>query len=106
MTRAKVKPITPREVGARHAETLPGEVVEAFNELIAANWKGDSATVLLKEAAALIAAKAAVSEKLVYSRGWLDVEELFRKAGWEVEYDKAGHGETYFDAYFRFTRKR
>lgn len=40
----------------------------------------------------------------VFERGYLDIEETYRKAGWSVVYDKPGYNETY-DAFYTFTRK-
>lgn len=40
----------------------------------------------------------------VFKKGWLNVEYLFRAAGWEVQYDKPGYNETY-EAYFTFSKK-
>lgn len=45
-----------------------------------------------------------VTQAQIFDNGWLDVEELYREAGWAVEYDKPGHGETY-PARFEFKRQ-
>ena len=40
----------------------------------------------------------------VFKNKWLDVEEVYRKAGWKVEYDKPGYCEDY-EAYFVFEKR-
>ena len=37
--------------------------------------------------------------------GWLDVEGIYRKAGWDVEYDSPGYCEDY-PATFKFRKKK
>ena len=100
------KPITPGEVCKAKKDSLPDEVLEAFNELIAKHWDGSSATIRQKEVVALIKSKLDLKRHdQIYARGWLDVEDVYRKAGWTVTYDKPGYCESY-EATFRFSRKR
>ncbi len=98
------KPITPSEVNKKKVELLPDAVLEAFNELIAENWDGVSSTVLQKTVVERIVSKGYSSDQ-VFDNHWLDVEDVYRGAGWKVEYDKPGYCESY-DAYFVFRKKR
>jgi len=102
---AKVKPITPAEVVKKKQETLPDGVIEAFNEAIAENWDGRSSTVLQKHVVTKIAKKLKVGPAKIFDKGYLDVESIFRKAGWDVEYDKPAYNEDY-EASFKFRKKR
>jgi len=40
----------------------------------------------------------------MYDKGWMDVEDAYRKAGWDVDFDKPGYNETY-EANFTFSKK-
>ena len=103
-----VKPITPREVVGKKQESLPDEVIEAFNELIAENWEGSSSRIKQIKAVAKIREKflpKRITAKKMFDNNWLDVEDVFRKAGWDVEYDKPGFNETY-EPIFEFSKKR
>ena len=40
----------------------------------------------------------------IFDNHWLDVEDLYRKNGWKVDYDKPGYNESY-NAYFVFSAK-
>lgn len=97
------KPITPKEVTLLKVSTIPDEIFEAFNELIVENFDGRSACFSEKKVVALIVKKG-ISSKDAYGNHWLDVEPIYRKAGWKVEYDKPGYNESY-DATFTFSKK-
>lgn len=98
-------PITPAEVGRFKLDIPPPEVIDVFNELIAAHWDGSSATVAQRHALDRIAIEMGVEFKSpdagpkwtaeVLSKGWLNIEALYESAGWKVTYDKPGYNETY-----------
>lgn len=93
-----VQAITPSEVDQAKADALPDFVLEIFNNLIVLNWNGHSARITKTEAVdALLAA--APDGTTTIDMNWLDVEPIYRKAGWEVNYDKPGYNETYEGSY-------
>lgn len=98
-----VKPITPEEVVDKKKNQMPNFVFEAFNELIAKNYSGNSATVKQDDAVALIMEKGDIDRQSVFDRSYLDVEDIYRDAGWKVEYDKPAYCETYA-ATFKFSK--
>lgn len=105
-----MKPITPAEVVKRKVELMPAGVIEAFNDLIAERWDGHSASVKQNDAVVAVMAKLKQSmpdlkREDLFEKHWLDVEDLFRKAGWSVAYDKPGYNEDY-DAYWVFKPKK
>lgn len=99
----KVRPIKPSEVGERKASNFPGEVFEAFNEMIAAKFSDREATFTQKEVVALMVQKGLNGDE-IFKKGWLDVEEAYEAAGWKVEFDQPGFNET-FTATFTFKRR-
>ena len=96
-------PIKPKEVQDKKLASIPEEVYEAFNELIVDNWDGKSASVSQKSASVLVARALDITEQDVYLRHLLDVEDVYRKAGWKVVYDKPGYNEDY-EAFFVFSK--
>ena len=94
-----IEPITPKQ--ALIEKKMPDEVIEVFNELIKINFNGKTSKFLAKEAARLIASKMEISVDEVFNRKLLDVELVYQKKGWKVEYDQPGYNENY-DAYFTF----
>lgn len=97
------KPITPKEVVSLKKTLIPDAVIESFNELIAENFSNGSSGFLTKKVVARMVSKG-LKEKEIYDNGWLDVEDLYRKAGWEVSYDNPAYNEDY-DASFSFSKK-
>jgi hypothetical protein len=94
------KPIKPGDVEAAQASTFPGEVFDAFNELIAENYSGGRAAFKQKDAVARIKQKLLlVEEGEIFRRGWLNVEPAYRNEGWDVEYDAPGYCESYAATY-------
>ena len=97
----KVKPITPDEVVETRRDTLPDEVLAAFNELIAQNFSEYAATFSQDEVVKLIVSKMGCSRQRVFDERWLNVEDIYRGSGWDVEYDKPGYNESYPTITFR-----
>lgn len=99
-----IEPIKPQDLAAGIVHAAPPFVVEAFNDLITANFLNGRARFTQKEVIAKIMTKVTVPQEAIYKNGWLNVEALYRSQGWGVEYDKPGYNESY-DAYFVFTSK-
>lgn len=99
-----IAPITPIKALQAKQESIPDFVIEAFNELIikGMNTSG-SVCIKQKDVVALITSKQQISSNAIYSSGWLDVENIYRSAGWNVEYDSPGYNESY-DATFTFSK--
>lgn len=99
-----ILPITPKEAAQRAVDDIPDLVVEAFNEAIIENLKGNSAAFTQDYVIDKITKKLDISRELIFERRYLDAEALYEAAGWKVEYDKPGFNESY-KANFKFTRK-
>lgn len=97
-----VKPVTPKE--AKENKYIPDAVIEAFNTLITANLKGNIAHFTQSEVVKIVLSKTNYSRDDLFNNGWMDVEPLFEKAGWDVRYDKPGYNESY-PATFTFKAK-
>lgn len=95
-----VKPIRPDEIVEGKQNSLPDSVLETFNALISENWDGHSSRILQRDVVDRIKRKMDTDH---FKTSWLDVESIYRKAGWDVEYDKPGFNESY-DASFTFTK--
>lgn len=96
-----VKPITPDEILDARQAIIPDEVITVFNEMIVENWRDGYADVDQDDVVTRIAARMNVERQVIFDKGWIDIEPIFRKAGWKVMYDKPGYCESY-DAYFEF----
>jgi len=97
-------PITPQEVVKAKKDASPDEVIQVVNRLIGKNWNGHSATIKQDDIVADLASRLDVPRQKVFDELWLEFEDLYRKAGWKVTYDKPGYNETY-PATFEFRKK-
>jgi len=98
-----VRPITPSEVAGLQKELLPPEVLESFNRFIGENLLEGYAEVRQDDVVNDLVARG-INRAEIFSRGWLNVEDIYREAGWNVEYDKPGYNESY-PATFMFSVK-
>lgn len=101
-------PITPEEAADyKRTVVIPEKVFEAFNELIATHWNGRTARFRQDDVVRLILKKygrsKTVTRPSIFANHWLDVEPIYREAGWKVVYDSPAYNETY-DATFEFSK--
>lgn len=96
-----VQPLKPSEILPAKLELMPDEVMQVFNDLIAVNFTRGKARVLQKDVVNRLVALGH-SANDIYKNHWLDVEGIYKTAGWKVIYDKPAYNETY-DAYFEFS---
>lgn len=100
------KPISPSDVEKLKHKTMPPAVIDIFNDLIASSYLNGVAFVRQGDVVKkILYSIPGVEVKDIWDNGWLNVEDLFRKAGWAVEYDKPGFNESY-EATFKFSRPR
>lgn len=101
-----MKPISPKDAKLKKLASIPDEVIAAFNETIIAHMSQGQSCFTQKEVVQLAYSKLKASGSTItiqgiYNNHWLDVEPMYRKEGWKVEYDKPGYNEDY-EASFTF----
>jgi hypothetical protein len=96
-----VQPISPGQV---RAAPKPYEVIQVFNELIQKHWDGDRAVVKQDDAVGMIMERMDISHSEMIEARYLDVEEVYREAGWKVHYDKPGYNENPYPRTFTFRK--
>lgn len=112
-----VKPLSPGQVA--ETKQIPHEVISTVNELLQEKFNGHScwlgqdevidwALQKFKESGGATFnsryEKVEVTRQMLFDRGWLNFEVLFRAHGWDVMYDKPGYNETY-PANWKFTSR-
>lgn len=96
------KPIKPSEVAALKAKFIPDRVFDTCNTMIIQHYASGGALIYQKEVVTALIAKG-FSEDEIFSRGYLNVEETYRKEGWLVTYDDSLSAfEQYDGAIFSF----
>ena len=107
-----VKPIKPSEVVKE--VNIPDFIIEAVNKLIKEKWNGFEAKIYQDDILEIVAVRqkdpdaeddGRPTREEVFKNHWLDIEDLYRKQGWNVVYDKPAYCETY-KAYFIFSKKK
>jgi hypothetical protein len=106
-----VQPLTPSDVVSHKQLAMPDEVISSFNELIAQHYINGRAKIKQEDVVILLLSKLMkahpdkeVTRASIFHNNWLDVEDIYRKAGWSVVYDKPGYNENYAPT-FTFERK-
>lgn len=98
-----IGPVRPEEAEALCTEQIPETVFEVFNGLIAQNLQRGEATVLQDDVLEQLQERG-FNRAEVFRQKWLDVEESYREAGWQVKYDRPVYwGGENFKAYFQFS---
>ena len=96
------KPITPDEVASAKRAHIPDAVFDAFNAEIAAAFTAGSATVKQDKVVQRLI-DGGMERREIFDKGYLNVEEVYRDAGWNVTYDKPAYNESY-SAFFVFKK--
>ncbi len=99
-----MEPIRPEQVVDTKMKLVPTTVIKVFNDLISQNFSEGRAIVKQDHVVALLIADGLTNSDIFANR-WLDIEDMYRKYGWEVEYDKPGYNEGY-PATFTFTKRK
>ena len=95
-----IKPVSPNEI----TPLIPDFVINVVNRLLQKKWNGTSAIILQETIInEIINDQPNISREEIFDNGWLNFEDIYRKVGWDVEYDKPGYCESY-KAYFKFTK--
>jgi hypothetical protein len=97
-------PITPDEVVEVKRTVIPEDVIEAVNKLIAQHWDGHRSRFTVDQAVMAIKARTGFSRTALFDLHYLNFEEIYRAAGWDVVYDQPAYDETY-PANYTFTRQ-
>lgn len=99
-----MKPITPEEASRQAGDHIPDFVFEAVNNLIKKHFCHGKITIKQSEIVQEIIRLGNLhSDSQIFAEKWLDFEQAYRNAGWNVVYDKPGHNESY-DAFFVFSK--
>lgn len=94
------KPIKPEEILDRKADVIPDAMFQAINELIALNWNGNEAKFrqddLIERYLEIIGENNLQSSRdIIFKNHYLDFEDIYRREGWNVRYDKPAYNEDY-----------
>jgi hypothetical protein len=101
-----VKPFSPSDVLREKPKNIPDFVITVVNELLVKKFDGSYAIIKRDTIINILLEKKLVATRQeIFENRWLDFEPIYENAGWKVEYDQPGYGDTDYDAYFKFTMK-
>jgi|ERR1041385_3448297 hypothetical protein len=95
------EPIKPEQIAEKKQAIIPDVVIDTLNTLIAQRFSEGVAVVEQGELIGMLVARGLVRRE-IFGNQWLDFEDIYRKAGWNVVYDKPAYNETY-EPTFTFT---
>ena len=108
MNDIEVNPITPKEVN-EYSNTFPDYVIIGTNECIKDHYSHINKESLFKQDTLieyiLRHAPEGVDRNTLFNNHWLDIEDKYRGAGWDVSYRKPAYYEVGVPATFKFTPK-
>lgn len=111
MATKQVKPLSPNEVKSLRLESLDADMITAVNNLLKKKLDSAGCAKLLQKDIVdeyfkvKGVEKTDARKKKMHEDHQLDFEDVFRKAGWSVSYDKPGYNESY-EASFEFKNKK
>ena len=99
-----MKPIRPSECAEQEGSHIPEIVISVVNSFLKERYRNDGKITIKQDEiiARIQRLNPDLDRREIFDNKWLDFETVYRKNGWEVNYDKPGYCETY-DAYFEFT---
>jgi hypothetical protein len=91
-----IGPLSPDEVLRKGKDRIPEQVYDVFNELLMERWNGLSQVTIHQEEVmhALLIRLAPIKRQEIYDRHWLDIEDIYRRYGWDVTFDRPDPGES------------
>lgn len=111
----QIGPISPAEARNLKIHAIPKEVFQVVNEFLATRIY-EYHSIIIKQGEVEVAVlklmngdktvedPGYVRDETLYKNHWLDIEDVYRQAGWTVRYDKPGYCENY-PAFWEFTPK-
>ena len=107
MMNKQVLPITPEQAEEQQLNSIPDFVIEAVNGLIVKKYRREAKCAVLRQDEIIEAIQNVefVERDVIIKNRWLDFEDLYRQAGWSVDYDTPGYNESYTPV-FTFTKKK
>ena len=103
-----MKVYTPEDVLKKRVGTIPDYVIDAFNDLLTENYQEDETIIEQEDVIRKILEYSTDDEltrETIFKKHYLDIENLYRNNGWEVDYEKPAFDEL-FEPFFIFKPKK
>lgn len=105
-----MKVYTPEDVMNKRNEMIPDFVIAAFNDLLSENYVSEEIVTVIKQDDVIsrilqYSKDDELTRETIFKKRWLDIEILYERNGWKVDYKKPAFDER-FDPYFIFKPKK
>lgn len=97
----KVQPLPADQIDSSKPYEIPELVIVLINNMLREVWDNGSAILFTKDIMQKLKLVFNKTEQEILQMHWLDIEPIYRKAGYNVEYIKPAYGEQ-GDSYFKF----
>lgn len=97
----KVQPLPANQINSSKPYEIPELVIVLVNNMLKEAWDRGSAILHTKDIMQKLKLAFDKTEKEILEMHWLDIEPIYRKAGYNVEYVKPAYGEQ-GEPYFKF----
>lgn len=104
MSERPAKPLTPKEAIELKRQNTPRAVFDAFNQLLSQGKSGNSKIVFSDKQVVALMEQKGLSPQEIYNRGWLNIEDLYEEAGWNVT--RSGSDSDDAITHYTFTPKK
>lgn len=99
-----VKPITPSDIAGNPQVIHPG-VLEVVNDLLKQKFRNGQASIKQKDIVdEFMKRNPGFNRESLFTEHHMDFEDVYRKAGWIVRYDKPAYNES-GEPYFEFRQR-
>jgi hypothetical protein len=103
-----IKPISPAEALLQKAAQIPDVVYEAVNAILTQKVQSSLIVIIqddLIDKILELSPDTNLTRSLIFENHWLDIEDVYRAAGWDVKYDKPAYCDDY-KAHFVFSKHK
>lgn len=103
-----MKPISPQEANDYFQKNIPSFVIDAVNSLISSKFTPSKSSFILlhsevknKILSQMDLYNTQYNAQMIWDDGFMDIEDSYRKYGWDVSYVKKSIGDT-FESHYQF----
>jgi hypothetical protein len=87
----QLAPVTPQQIVEEFSAKITPKVIDSINELIRAQWDGNQAYIDTTALKILMSCP-----KPGYSQALLEIEKIYRNAGWYVKHESSQRDGDYY----------
>lgn len=90
------RPITPQEAKEGQPKIIPSVVYDVFNHLLTTRFARGNEVVITQDQVidVILARMPELQRQEIFDNHWLDIENAYQAAGWQVSYSRVAYNES------------